>query len=120
MLKNLTPHPVTVKFVSDNDTEELITIAPCATPARVCENTTYIGRVQTQSTQEVFSGISMYEISYGDVVDLPDDNGSDLLIVSRPVAEAMRGRRNDLVVLTGFQRDPSGNIMSADSIARVV
>lgn len=102
VLINLTPHPINLLGKGKE-----ITLPKAENPARVEE-------VQTQ--QRTFAGVACVNLAYGEVVGLPELKEGTIYIVSRPVAEACKGKRNDVAVVTDFIRDAEGKIIAASKI----
>lgn len=57
--------------------------------------------------------------SFGEVTGLPEPERDTVYIVSRIVAEAVSGRRNDVFVVDETVRDENGKIIGCKSLARV-
>lgn len=63
--------------------------------------------------------IPVYQNTYGQVVGLPDEEEGTYYVVSRIVAEAMKGKRNDLFIVDKTIRDDKGFIVGFQAFARV-
>jgi hypothetical protein len=97
MIKNLTPHDVNISNV----------IFPVSgIVARVSQTNTVISS---------FDGIDLVRASYGDVIDLPDEEEGTLLIVSAMVRVALPNR-TDLASPGDLIRDESGNIIGCKNL----
>jgi hypothetical protein len=99
-LINLTPHPVNIEGYGE--------IPPSGKIARASEQRKKIGEI---------NGISVNVVTLGNVVDLPSSKPNTFYIVSRVVAEAERGKRDDLLIPDEAIRDSSGKIIGAKSLA---
>ena len=73
----------------------------------------------TSSREEVFKieGISVNRTSFGEVTGLPEETEGTWIIVSRIVAEACKGLRNDLLIVDETVRDDAGQIVGAKAFA---
>lgn len=106
-LRNLTPHVVNLRAASG----EMLTIEP--TGLARCSQT-------VQQVVEVVVGrdtIVLSHVELGEVEGLPDPQNGVFLIVSRPVAEKMRGLRSDLVVPGIPIRDEKGRVIGCDGLS---
>jgi len=99
-LINLTPHPVNIEGYGE--------IPPSGKVARASEQRKKEGEI---------NGITVNVVTLGNVVDLPPSKPNTFYIVSRVVAEAERGKRNDLLIPDEPIRDSSGKIIGAKSFA---
>jgi len=104
---NLTPHTVNLKLASG-------TIQNIERKGRIPRIEEII---EYQDTSD--DGAVIYGMSYGGVIDAPPIIQGTYYIVSRMVAEAMRGR-NDLLFPIMLERDSDGKVVSATALARVV
>ena len=96
-LVNCTPHDINIKL---SDEDGFFTIAPSG----------FLPRCKTEynTVAQVVAGGDAFNIReryFGEVKDLPDPKEGTLYIVSRIVAEAMSGVRNDLLMVDGTIRE---------------
>lgn len=108
MIRNLTPHPVTL--VVDGQT---ITLPPDGTPPRVSTTETPAGAASVNGVQ-----VPIFQVGTGDLVGLPDQQPGVYLLVSRMVAEAAPHRR-DLLVPHGLVRDDAGRVVGCSALGQV-
>ena len=99
---NLTPHGVNLKIAG-----KMVEI-PSSGLARCACNESKVGEVD---------GIAIYRNSYGEVTGLPEPQKDTIYIVSRIVAEALRGSRNDVYIVTKTIRNSDGQIVGAEGLA---
>lgn len=101
-LVNLTPHKISVFLPNGEKTE----IEPSGTVARVQARSVEIGTVE---------GIPVVRTEFGAVDGLPEPQPNTIFIVSTLVAQALKGKRHDIVAPdTSPQsaiRDENGRIM---------
>ena len=109
-LVNLTPHDITIQMA---DLNESFTIAPSGVVAR-CK-TEYNTVAQVVAGGDVFNIRERY---FNEPQDLPDPKSGTLYIVSRIVAEACGGVRDDLLMVDGTIRDENGRIIGCEAFAR--
>lgn len=108
MIRNLTPHPVTL--VVDGQT---ITLPPDGAPPRVSTAETPAGTATVNGTQ-----VPIVQVSTGDLEGLPAQQPGVYLLVSRMVAEAAPHRR-DLVIPHGLVRDDTGRVVGCSALGQV-
>lgn len=97
---NLTPHEIVLRGIT-------LTSAGVAR----CETSSIkIGEV---------NGIAINRRSFGEVYGLPEPEADTYYIVSSIVAQAVRGLRNDCLVVDETIRDEAGRIVGCKSLARV-
>ncbi len=65
------------------------------------------------------SGIPVYKIIFKEVIDLPAVKENVFYIVSSIVAEAMRGKRTDLLIPEGIFGDETGKFVNCRGLNRV-
>jgi hypothetical protein len=120
VLKNLTPHPVTISLGGNDDVFLVVTLPPEGPVARISEE------VLTEDSHA--SGIPMRDVAYTRVIDLPDPEPGVYHIVSLPTALAVRAGagagpddrgREDLLVPHGLIRDERGTVIGCQALARV-
>ena len=99
---NLTPHMITLLISGKMVEIPSSGLARCAS----CEE--LVGEVD---------GISVYRNSYGEVSGLPEPKEDTIYVVSRLVAEALKGSRNDVYVVTRTIRNSDGQIIGAEGLA---
>lgn len=112
-LVNLTPHAVTV--VSE-DRQHLFTLPPSGTVARCQVTREQADTLALFSGTEVAARIPIYHTVLGTVEGLPDPIPGVYYVVSRPVAEARRDRR-DLLIPDDTVRDDQGRIIGCRGFA---
>ena len=103
MIKNLTPHRITI---SNKDQSTMLTIPPEDIPARCEEITKEYGE---------FDGFPLVLKSYGEVENLPLPEAGVLYIVSKMVRDACLDR-GDLASPGDLYRDENGDIAWAKSL----
>lgn len=105
-IKNCTPHPIDIW---DAAGERIVrTIPRSDVVVRLRETNEHIGEAD---------GVVISRTSYGEPVDLPDEEPGTLLIVSVLVKSALPERR-DLVVPVELVRDDEGHIVGCRSLGR--
>lgn len=104
MIRNLTPHAITVV---DSNGNPLETFLPAGPPARVHEHHNPLPWVD---------GWPLSEVLLGGVYDLPHPEPGVWLIVSRMVAEAVP-ERGDLLLVSQTVRDHEGRIIGCRGFA---
>lgn len=105
VLRNLTPHAITVKREGMED----LVLQPDPVPARVSSRSWEERRVD---------GVSFSKTRYGETTGLPDQEDNVFLIVSKTVADINRFR-DDLLVVAETFRDESGRIVGAKSLCQI-
>ena len=108
MIRNLTPHPVTL--VVDGQT---VTLPPDGTPPRVSTTETPVGTVAVDGAE-----VPIFQVSTGELDNLPEQQPGVWLLVSRMVAEAAPHRR-DLVIPHGLVRDDAGRVVGCSALGQV-
>ena len=109
-LVNCTPHDINIKM---SDEDGFFTIAPSGVVAR-CK-TEYNTVAQVVAGGDTFNIRERY---FNEPQDLPDPKEGTLYIVSRIVAEAMSGVRNDLLMVDDVIRDENGRPIGCEAFAR--
>ncbi|MHA1835027.1 MAG: hypothetical protein ACTSV7_13710 [Candidatus Baldrarchaeia archaeon] len=110
-LKNLTPHGVRIV---DEQGNLLVEILPSGQVARLVEEVSRRGDLEVEGEK-----IPLYQKKMGRVEGLPAPKEGTLYIVSLPVAQALAGLRNDLVVPHPLVRDSEGKVIGAGGLAFV-
>lgn len=103
---NLTPHKITVITEDENLNPHVHEFPPSGTVARVASNQTEVMRVNT---------IPVVKTEFGEVENLPEPQEDTIYIVSSLVAQALAGKRSDIVAPdTGptAYRDEEGRIVA--------
>lgn len=104
MIRNFTPHPVTLVLGDNTITFESEGVARCA---------------QTTEKVDEVMGIPVTANSFGEVTGLPEPDGVTLLIVSGLVEAAARAAgRTDCVFPAQPVRDSEGRIVGCRSLGR--
>jgi hypothetical protein len=111
-LINLTPHPINIK----TSTGEIIEI-PSSGEARCDPKTMVVDALVKKDWSG--SPITVTKVELGDVVGLPPEEEGKYYFVSRPVAEKLKGLRNDLVVSGTSIRDEKGRPIACDGVSIV-
>lgn len=109
-IKNLTPHDINI--VGENG--EIRTFPKSGICARVSVETKKVFTVE---------GVEVMKETLGDVVDLPDEQDTVFLLVSRLVADAAlkaNQNRKDLLVPGGLMRNEAGQIIGCRGFITVV
>lgn len=108
-LINLTPHKV---VVMNDDRNILHVINPSGIVARVKMDRVLDGNID---------GIPIFKVKFTDVVDVPAPQKDTFFIVSNIVAQALKGKRNDLIVPdTALAiRDADGRIIGVKGFIRI-
>lgn len=97
MIKNLTPHPVTVAG---------ITIQPEGIVPRLSQKSEFVAN---------FDGVPLVRMTFGDVAGLPDEQPDVLLIVSAMVRQALPDRK-DLASPGDLIRDENGAVIGCGNL----
>jgi len=104
-LINLTPHIVTINGHGDAS----VAIKPEAVPARCTPKNVYVGTVEYQGEK-----FPVFRSEFGAVENLPEPKEGTKFIVSKVVADAVLGTRDDILIPGPAIRDDKGNIIAAD------
>jgi hypothetical protein len=104
---NLTPHEITV-VASNGDV--LMKIPASGNVARCSVSRTVIGKL---------NGIPVAKSVMGQVESMPEPKEGVVFIVSRVVAEALKGVRDDLIIPDDSVRDAEGKIIGCKGFAVV-
>lgn len=95
---NLTPHNINL-IMKDNKIKTIETSGNAR-----CQ-------VITEVLDDDFNGVSLNSNIYGEVVGLPEPAENTLYIVSSIVAHAVKGKRNDCIVVDKTVRDEKNFII---------
>lgn len=109
MIKNLTPHAVTI-------------VAADGTVDRTIPSDGVARAAQMMKPAGAIDGITLVDMVYGEPVDLPDPQDGMFLIVSALTAQAAKaaGRpTDDLLLPADAVRDEAGRIIGCRALARV-
>lgn len=101
---NLTPHDINLLLEDD------VIIFKSQGIARV---------QQKENFEERFDQIPIYKNRYGKVEGLPEEKEGIYYIVSFVVANALKGQRNDLLIVTQAERNEKGQIIGCYAFARL-
>lgn len=118
-LVNLTPHPIHV-YAQGQD--EIILTLPSEGVARCTQHDEQIGWVQHEVDDSQYAEcvvVPLYRTTYGDVTGLPDPQPGVYYIVSALVAQAVRGRRTDVLVPSQPVRNSLGQIVGCRGFAQI-
>ncbi len=85
---NLTPHKITVIVEDENCNPHVFDFPPSGNVARVSSSQVEVARVDD---------IPVVKTEFGDVENLPESKDDTIYIVSSLVAQAVAGRRDDVV-----------------------
>ena len=109
MLINLTPH--NINLITDKGG----VVIKSSGVARCSQEDILIGSVDGG-----IPSIPIYKTMYGEVIGLPDKEvEGTYYIVSLLVANALRGKRNDLLVVAKTIRNNEGQIVGCKGFARI-
>ena len=98
---NLTPHEITLCGQK----------LPSSGVARVA--------TATQQVDEI-NGIPVNRLTFGQVTGLPEERKDTIYIVSRIVAEAVKGQRNDdIYIVDKTVRNEQGQIIGCEALAKI-
>ena len=104
MIKNYTPH--TINILQGN----AIIKYPSIGIARCIPFKEYLYNI---------NGIEVYKMSYGEVTGLPAEEENTILIVSKIVAECMKDKRKDLLIVNEVVKDENGIILFCKSLSKL-
>ena len=102
-LVNLTPHAITLFKV----TGESVTIEASGVVARCAVNTTQVG---------LLDGVKVNTTSFGEVQGLPDPVEGTYYVVSAMVLTALHGSRSDVLGVSEYVRNESGQVVGAKAL----
>ena len=102
---NATPH--TLNIINKNG--ETVSIVSSGIVPRVEER---------EISCEILGDFKLITLSVGEVYGLPPVEAGKFYVVSRPVASALVGERNDILVPGSFIRDKDGNIIGCNGLAQ--
>lgn len=105
MIKNLTPHPVTI--LAEDRT---VVIPPSGIVARVQSNVESLGTMD---------GVPVTRTNYADITDLPEPEDGVLYITSCLVAQACP-ERTDVLFPNEIVRDESKRVIGCKSLGRII
>lgn len=99
---NLTPHAVNIYTESG-----IKTIEPSGTVARCAQQKMLIGHI---------GDICLYKTSFGEITGLPEQQDDTFYIVSVVIANALKGRRSDVLIPIDPVRDEGGSIIGCRAL----
>jgi len=116
---NCTPHSITLLdqeyFVYTQLTPRAkIVFPPSESLARVGYKTRLLEKIITDNII-----VDITTTKYSVVKGLPDPQPDTMYIVSKLVAEALYGKREDLLILSGLVRDKNNGILGGRSLAKL-
>ena len=120
----MTPHALSIK----DENGSILNIPASGTVARCSQKNEVVGKLEysvllqdpeTKETKSVTLSIPITKVTLGDVQDMPEPKYSTVYCVSRVVADALKGRRDDIVIPGPAIRDSEGNIIGADGVSVV-
>ena len=97
---NLTPHEITLCGQR----------LPSSGVARVAQTTQQVDQI---------NGIPVNRVSFGEVNGLPEARKDTIYIVSKIVAEAVKGQRNDVFIVDKTVRNEQGQIIGCEALAKI-
>ena len=97
---NLTPHEITLCG------ERL----PSSGVARVTTTTKQVAEI---------NGIPVNKVSFGQIIGLPEAQENTIYIVSKIVAEAVKGQREDVYIVDKTVRNEQGQIVGCEALAKL-
>jgi len=97
---NLTPHEITLCGQK----------LPSSGVARVAQTTQQVDQI---------NGIPVNRLTFGQVVGLPEAQKDTIYIVSKIVAEAVKGQRDDVYIVDKTVRNEQGQIVGCEALAVV-
>ena len=98
---NLTPHEIT--FMGDKK----ITIPASGNVARVAVKHEHVGTL---------NDLPIYRSVFGQVENLPEPKADTVYIVSAIVAQAVKGKRDDIYIVDDTVRDENGRIIGCRAL----
>ena len=107
---NLTPHTVNVRTLSGKTVE--ITSSGVV---RCSQKTVVANTLPLDGNDD----ITITRVTLGEVEGLPEAKDGVIYIVSRPVAEKMKGLRNDLLIPGPLIRDEAGRVVACDGLSEI-
>jgi len=112
-LINLTPHVISI--YNREGTEVLLELPAYPKQVRCKMTTDIIGYSQIDHNGKVVP-IDNTLTHFDDVINLPDPKPGIIFIVSKLVAEKMKGKRDDLRIANGTMRNESKTIIGCRSL----
>jgi hypothetical protein len=103
---NYTPHEIVIV----GSANEVLLRIPSSGSARCRSERHQVGEI---------NGIALNTTVFGEISGLPEACDGVLLVVSRIVAEAATGTREDLIIVDDTVRDDEGRIIGARAFARI-
>lgn len=110
-LVNLTPHAINLMPCGVDG--PVVTIPPSGTVARCATTRVQMGAVTVDGVT-----VPINRTQFGDVDGLPDPAPDTFYIVSALVAQAVKGTRDDVLIVDDAVRDDQGRIIGARALAR--
>ena len=123
-IRNCTSHDINVKLTDANDIAfnddcEWMVFKPSGVVARCDTEFVVVGSVTVDNNHmESHVTIPIRERRFGEPYNLPDPQDGVLFIVSRIVAEACAGVREDLLIVDDVIRNEQGNPIGCKALAR--
>lgn len=102
---NLTPHIINIKGHGD----ATVAIKPEAIPARCVQKNVFVGHVEYQGEK-----FPVFRSEFGKVENLPEPKEGVKYVVSKVVADAVLGTRDDILIPGPAIRDDKGRTIGAD------
>ena len=119
-LVNLTPHAI---HMVNMDNEIILTIPRSGQVARCETRRVMTGKIHITYDNDIGElSITTFPINkteYGQVTGLPEPKAGTYYIVSSIVAQAVKGVRDDVLIVDDTVRDNEGRIIGARALARV-
>lgn len=104
-IENYTPHDIVICFYDGAS----ITI-PSKGVARCLSGEQILGQVDL---------MPIYKIEYGEVSGLPEPKEDTIYIVSKIVAEALKGKRDDLFIVASTIKDENGQVIGCRGLSMI-
>lgn len=103
-IKNYTPHNINI--LKGNE----VVVYPSLGIARCVSQKEYL---------YVIDGIEIYKMFYGEVIGLPEQEDNTIFIVSKIVAEALKGKRDDLLIVNETVKDDNNVVLYCKSLSKL-
>ncbi len=109
---NATPHEINVimegSLFTTGNLEKEISFPPSGIVVRLTTTKEVVGSAE---------GIPVHKVRYGEVEGLPEPQAEVVYIVSSLVANALKGKRYDLIMVDDTVRDEKGKIIGCKAFA---
>jgi hypothetical protein len=119
-LVNLTPHAI---HMMNENNDVIFTIPRSGQVARCETRRVMTGKIHITYDNDMgelyIATLPINKTEYGQVTGLPEPEVGTYYIVSAIVAQAVRGQRDDVLIVDDTVRDESGRIIGARALARM-